>query len=315
MNLFFRSVFSIHLIILFLILLVSSPASQEIKSSSGLNDTTSYPKTLKLKPSKNNNIDKNNIDYIKFGAITGVTAGAFIWLHNYQANSWWKDQRGSFHVANDWAYAMSADKIGHFFDGAFVQCLYQGAFEWAGFKQTTAMWIATGFSIAYMTDIEIEDGFAKSWGFSPGDEFCNVAGAFYPVAQYYVDPLKNFDLKWSYYPSEELTSGNKNGVFLDDYNGQTMWLSIDVNNMLPKKARNYWPEIINIVFGYGVDNYTDFTKRYANYYFGLDLNWKKIIPGNSKFMMWFKNVLNHFRFLPLPVIRFNPHEVRYVVNY
>ncbi|HEY3252272.1 MAG TPA: hypothetical protein VGK25_14275, partial [Ignavibacteria bacterium] len=88
-----------------------------------------------------------------------------------------------------------------------------------------------------------------------------------------------------------------------------------VNNMLPKKAKSYWPEIFNIVVGYGVDNYTDFDKRYANYYIGLDLNWLKIIPGNSKFMMWFKNVINHFRFLPLPAIRFNKHETKYVVNF
>ncbi|HEY3249675.1 MAG TPA: DUF2279 domain-containing protein, partial [Ignavibacteria bacterium] len=216
MKILFPKVFNIYFIIAFLVLLVSSTFPQDEKSSSGNTDSSSYSKTLKLKPSKEQLIDKNNINFIKFGAVTGVTAGAFIWLHNYQANSWWKDQRGSFHISNDWEYAMSADKFGHFFDGAFVQSLYQGAFEWSGFKKTTAMWIATAFSIAYMTDIEIEDGFARDWGFSPGDQLGNVLGAFYPVAQYYWTPLQNFNFKWSYYPSEELRNGDKNGVFLDD---------------------------------------------------------------------------------------------------
>jgi hypothetical protein len=278
-------------------------------------DSGSLFTDFKLKEKSSRQIQKNDINYIKVSVITGVTAGAFWWLHNYQANSWWKDQRGPFHFQNDWAYSLSADKIGHFFDGYFIQALYEGAFQWAGFKKTSAMWMGAGFSILYMTDIEVEDGFATTWGFSPGDEICNITGALYPIAQYYVPPLQNFNFKWSYYPSEEISTGKKNGAFLDDYNGQTMWMTVDVNNMLPKKAKKYWPEILNLCFGYGVDNYTDFANRYQNWYIGLDLNWEKIIPGDSSFMMWFKHVINHFRFLPLPAIRFNPHGVHYVVNY
>lgn len=259
--------------------------------------------------------EKYKINYIKVGAITGVTAGAFLWLHNYQKNSWWKDQRGPFHFANDWEYSMSADKFGHFFDGAFIQALYRGAFEWAGFSPTAAQWMGAAFSIAYMTDIEIEDGFATSWGFSPGDQICNVTGALYPVAQYYWAPLRSFNLKWSYYPSPELSDGNKNGAFLDDYNGQTMWLSVNVHDLLGKKAQKFWPDYLNVVVGRGVNDYQNFDKRYSDYYLGLDLNWEKIIPGNSKFMLWFKNVINHFRFFPLPVIRFNKDGVQYIVNW
>jgi hypothetical protein len=305
----------IHIYIIFFLLLpVSKTFSQTDSHSHSLTDTSKLLKSFTLRENLKP-IEKSNINYIKVGAITGVTAGAFWWLHDYQANAWWKDQRGKFHFAEDWDYALSADKLGHFFDGALIQTLYQGAFEWAGFKKTTAMWIGVGFSIACLTDTEIEDGFATSWGFSGGDELANVTGALYPVAQHYWDPLKNFKFKWSYFPSEELRNGAKNGVFLDDYSGQTMWLSIDVNNMLPKNAKKFWPEIIDIVFGYGVDYYSDFSKRYPNWYVGLDLNWEKIIPGNSKFMLWFKNVINHFRFFPLPVMRFNMHHPSYVVNF
>jgi hypothetical protein len=258
---------------------------------------------------------KYKINYLKVGVITGATAGAFWWLHNYQRNAWWSGQRGKFHFQNDWDYALSADKFGHFFDGAFVQSLYRGAFEWAGFNPTAAQWMGAAFSIAYMTDIEIEDGFATDWGFSPGDQICNVTGALYPVAQYYWKPLRSFNFKWSYYPSEELTNGNKHGAFLDDYNGQTMWLSINVHDFLGKKAQKFWPEYLNIAGGYGVSKYTDYVNRYENFYIGLDLNWERIIPGNSKFMQWFKNVINHFRFLPVPAIKINKHGVYYIVHW
>lgn len=255
------------------------------------------------------------INYIKFAAITGATAGAFWWLHNYQKNAWWSGQRGKFHFQNDWDYAMSADKFGHFFDGAFIQTLYRGAFEWAGFSPTASVWMGAAFSVAYMTDIEIEDGFATDWGFSPGDQICNVTGALYPVAQYYWKPLRSFNLKWSYYPSEELSGGSKNGAFLDDYNGQTMWMSVSVDDMLSGNAKKFWPDFLNVAVGYGVNDYTHYDRRYADYYIGLDLDWTKIIPGNSKFMLWFKNVINHFRFLPLPVLNINKNGVKYTVNF
>jgi Predicted periplasmic lipoprotein (DUF2279) len=278
-------------------------------------DTNTSASELKLKTTQQKPQQKYSIDYVKFGLITGATIGAFWWLHNYQKNAWWSDQRGEFHFANDWDYAMSADKLGHFFDGALVQAIYRGAFEWAGFSPTASVWIGAAFSIAYMTDIEIEDGFATQWGFSPGDQLMNVTGALYPVAQYYWSPLRSFNMKWSYCPSEDLSSGNKNGAFLDDYNGQTFWFSVNVQDLLPKKSKSSWPDYLNIVTGYGVNHYTDFDKRYADYYIGLDLNWERIIPGESKFMLWFKNVINHFRFLPLPVLKINKDGVTYSVNF
>jgi hypothetical protein len=275
-------------------------------------DSTTLTPPLKL---KQNIKEKYKINYLKTGLITGFTVGAGIWLHNYQRNAWWAGQRGKFHLQNDWDYAMSADKIGHFFDGAFIQQLYEGAFEWSGFTPTAAMWIGTIFSIAYMTDIEIEDGFASDWGFSPGDEMFNILGALYPVAQNYWAPLREINVKWSYWPTEELRNGTKHGAFLDDYNGQTVWFSMGVHYFLPKTAKKYWPEFLNIAVGYGVEHYTDFSKRYANYYLAFDFDLRKLIPGDSNFMKWLKNVLNHFRILPAPGLRFNKFGTEYVINF
>lgn len=254
------------------------------------------------------------INFLKTGLVTGVTIGAGIWLHNYQKNAWWSGQRTHFHIQNDWNYSMWADKAGHFFDGAFIHSLYRGAFEWSGFKPTTAMWMGTLFSIAYMTDIEIEDGFATDWGFSPGDEAANVLGAFYPVAQNYWKPLREFNLKWSYYPSPQLTEGQKHGAFIDDYNGQTVWLSMGIHYFLPEGAKKFWPEFLNLAVGYGVKHYQE-PNRYRNLYIAFDYDMRKLIPGKSKFMLWFKDVINHFRIFPAPGIRINKDGVEYVINF
>jgi hypothetical protein len=301
------------LVIILFILITSSSFSQVSDSRDLLNisDTTN----LSLKEKKQNQLKNTNISFIKTSAITGLTIGAGVWLHNYQRNSWWAGQRGQFHIQNDWDYAMSADKFGHFFDGAFIHKLYSGAFEWAGFSKKTSMWLGTLFSLAYMTDIEIEDGFAREWGFSPGDQIFNTLGAFYPVLQDAYPVLKEFNFKWSYYPSEELQSGEKHGAFLDDYNGQTMWLSIGIHQYLPKSAKKYWPDFFNIAFGYGVEKYYDIPNRYQNFYIALDYDLRKMIPGNSKFMVWLKDVINHFRLFPAPGIRINKFGTEYVINF
>jgi len=286
--------------------------AQESVVKKSLSDSTTLTPHLKLKQKPK---EKYKVNFLKTGLITGATIGAGVWLHNYQKNAWWSGQRSSFHFQNDWDYAMSADKIGHFFDGAFIQQLYQGAFEWSGFTPTAAMWIGTLFSIAYMTDIEIEDGFASDWGFSPGDEMFNILGALYPVAQNYWAPLREFNVKWSYWPTEELRNGTKHGAFLDDYNGQNVWFSMGVHYFLPKAAKKYWPDFLNIAVGYGVEHYTDYSKRYANYYLAFDFDFRKMIPGDSNFMKWLKNVMNHFRILPAPGLRINKFGTEYVINF
>ncbi len=247
-----------------------------LNSDSRLTKSPSDKIGLKLKPEPNIlKAVKPKINIVKTTSIAAFTIGAGVWLHNYQRNSWWAGQRGQFHIQNDWDYSMSADKCGHFFDGAFIHKLFSGSFEWAGFDKKSAMWLGALSSLAYMTDIEVEDGFATSWGFSPGDEACNTLGAFYPVVQYYVEPLQEFNFKWSYFPSDEIRNGNKNGAFLDDYNGQTMWLSIGVYHFLPKSIKKYWPDFINIALGYGVKDYTDYAKQVSERLYCLRLRFQK----------------------------------------
>jgi len=73
-------------------------------------------------------------------------------------------------------------------------------------------------------------------------------GAAWPIARYHIPFLRNFDLKLSYHPSDLL--GNPGGVgfkgqkhlMIDDYEGQTMWLGLNIHNLLPESAKPYWPE-------------------------------------------------------------------------
>ena len=59
--------------------------------------------------------------------------------------------------------------------------------------------------------VEFEDGFARDWGFSPGDAYADVVGAAWPVVQHYVPAAAHFQPKFSYYPSKAFRDGTHKG--------------------------------------------------------------------------------------------------------
>ncbi len=258
----------------------------------------------KLSFTKQNKEIKDNINYIKLGGITGFTVGAVLFLHNFQRHAWWSGERGQFHIQNDWAYAMSMDKLGHFMEGGLIARTMKGAFIWSGINDRTSLWLGALFSIAYMTDIEIEDGFAKEWGYSPGDEIANLTGDIFAIAQDMWTPLQTVKMKWNYVPTND---PNHKGDFPDDYGGQVFWFSFDVNSYLKGKAEKFWPDYLDITLGYGVLKYDQAgpDSRTQNLYLGIDLDLRKIIPGNSKFMQFLKEFLNTFKIIPAPALKWN----------
>jgi hypothetical protein len=258
---------------------------------------------------------KYMLNPIKFGSLSIVTLGAVIGLHNLQKHAWWSGVRGQFHIQNDWAYAMSMDKIGHFMEGGLIEKTMKGAFIWSGMEERTAMWFGALFSIGYMTDIEIEDGFAKAWGYSPGDEIANLSGDIFAIAQDMWKPLQTVKLKWGYIPSHD--SLHK-GDFPDDYNGQVFWLSFNINQYFGKKFEKFWPDYLNLAVGYGVKDYEYFGPggRTQNLYLGFDFDLRKVIPGDSSFIKFVKEFLNTFKIIPTPAIKWNMTngKIQFVVH-
>jgi hypothetical protein len=166
-----------------------------------------------------------------------------------------------------------------------------------------------------MTDIEIEDGFATQWGYSPGDELANLAGDIFSVTQDLWTPLQTVKIKWSYVPTHD---PRHQGDFPDDYGGQVFWLSFDINSYLNKKWEKPWPDWLNIALGYGVLDYENYGPggRQQQFYLGLDYDLRKIIPGDSSFMKGFKEFLNTFKIIPTPNIRWNitTHKIEFVIR-
>lgn len=247
----------------------------------------------------------------------GVGVAALgVGLHITQSNAWWKDDRGPFHFQEDWQYAKQVDKFGHMLSGYMMSTLFSDVLMDCGFAHESAMWIGAGLGLSYQTYVEVEDGFAKDWGFSPSDAISNVLGAGMTVAQYYVPYLQNFTPRWNYIPSR-WTGDNALNVrpanFIDDYNSATFWLAMNVDNMLPAEAADVWPDWLMVSVGYGIRDFDvrDASGRLleptARFMVGLDYNWLRIIPESSIGPLnYVRRILNHIRF-PGPTLEFGPN--------
>jgi hypothetical protein len=244
-------------------------------------------------------------------AIVGGTLGALVTgIHIYQRNAWWSDQRTSFHFQDDPIYALNVDKAGHFLGGAFGSFLGRKSLEWSGFSRDASVWGGFAMGALFELYVEFEDGFAKDWGFSPGDAYADVVGAFWPVLQEYVPGVEHIQPKFSYWPSKEMRSGAHKGNAIDDYEGQTYWMSVHVEGLLPQSWKPYWPDWLALAVGVSVRNMELHENKERNIILALDYDMTKIIPGDSWLMQTLKQALNYVRF-PAPAIRISPNYVAY----
>jgi hypothetical protein len=265
--------------------------------------------------------DSSDVDTVPAGIsaprlalVGGITAGGFIGGYLLQSNLWWKGEKSAFHFdwGHDWNYALGADKAGHFFFPYLVTNIYGQAFSWCGIDTTTSLWLAGGVALTHQTFVEIKDGFSKAWGFSWGDFGANTLGAAYPIMQHHLPPLRNFDFKISFYPSEKFKAGAYSAI-IDDYESTYHWLSVDVHNLLPRDMRDYYPAWMNIALGHSVKDLDLQGAGTHELFLALDWNLEGL-PGDGWFWNLLKKNLNYYR-LPAPAVKIYPGVVWYGVHF
>ncbi len=291
---------------------LSHASLQPIRDSSFNLKVERYKLSNPYKGNANLNYDpfKTELNYNTLAGVGAATFAIGVGVHIYQQNAWWKDQRTAFHFQNDPLYALGIDKVGHFYGGALLSHLFSGALEAGNMQSETAAIWGSVLSFAFQMYVEIEDGFGPDWGFSPGDAAADFLGAGFTLSQYYFPFLKNFQVKFSYYPSKKLIDGLHKGNSIDDYEGQKYWLSMRVKNLLPKPVSNAWPEWLNIAAGIGVKNLDGSGGGQKNFYIGLDLD-AEAIPLYGGVWQFIKNSLNYIHF-PMPGIRISGNTAFFV---
>ncbi|MFI5264097.1 MAG: DUF2279 domain-containing protein [Candidatus Kapaibacterium sp.] len=309
--------YCLYFIVVFLTFLnISNPLAQEKNVNVPSDSVRVLP--APITPSINRD---SNISLTRVGVSAGLLAGAITALHIYQNNAWWANDRGKFHVIEDPSYQADFDKAGHTFGAYYSSHFFDEAFQWTGMDsgQATAFGALSGAIWEYY--VEIEDGFANAWGFSRGDAKADLAGATFYLLRNRISFLRNFNYKWSYVPTDKLLKNQpdipgQSVNFIEDYGGQSYYLTMDIHAMLPKNVQQYWPSWLNLAIGVGGYNInsvnTDtrlgdaFIYRKKAWYISLDYDIEKIFPESDiPFLNFLRRSFNYWHF-PAPAYRLYP---------
>ena len=222
--------------------------------------------------------------------------------------------------------------------------IFNGA-RWTGMDRRAAMWTGVGGAMLLQTTIEVMDGFSAKWGFSWSDMAFNALGAGLFAGQELMWEEQRIWMKVSNtrpdYPSVPIYSDDGGAAtslktrafdlygasfaeaFLKDYNGQTIWFSVNPSAfILPRRPDSKFPKWLNIAAGYGAQNlyggyhnaWTDDEGnrfRYADpahprlkqFYLSLDVDLMRI-PTRSRLLRILFGITNWIK-IPAPTLEFN----------
>ena len=220
--------------------------------------------------------------------------------------------RSKFHFINDNKEWLQMDKVGHMTTTYYTGVAGIKAYKWAGFKRNEAIWYGGITGSVFLMIIEILDGTSKEWGASSGDLLANTAGSLLAIGQELKWNQQKIQLKYSYSPSRwakinpQQLGYNHLERSLKDYNGQTYWVSFNVNSTFNISKYDF-PNWLNLALGYGADGMTspytdDYQQSNRQFLMSFDIDLSKI-KTKSKTL---NSVLNLFGFLkfPAPAIEF-----------
>jgi hypothetical protein len=248
------------------------------------------------------------------GSMTGLYS---LWYAGYP--------HAPLHFINDNREWLQMDKCGHVTTGYYLGLLGYESLRWAGVNERKATWYGGLTGLVFLTSIEIFDGISAEWGFSVGDMAANTFGSALFISQQLAWHEQKIVLKWSFHSTgfaqynPDLLGNTFPQRMLKDYNGQTYWLSGNLNKLGITKS----PRWLNLALGYGAEGMTGAnsnpaiidakivppSERYRQFYIAPDIDLSGI-PVKSR---TFKLVLKTLGFIkiPLPAFEFNKKGVKF----
>lgn len=266
-----------------------------------------------LKPSDTLNTSRRNAVVI---TETSLATATLVGLHQL----WYKDYpKSSLKTINDSNEWQQMDKLGHVFSSYQLGRIGANTLRWAGVSKKDRLLYGSTLGLGFLTAVEVMDGFSEEWGFSWSDMAANAAGTGLYIGQELLWQEQRIVMKYSFHQTgfasqrpEKLGDGFFE-EFLKDYNGQTYWLSANINAFV---KTDFIPDWLNLALGYGAsgmltgesdDPLFVNQKRIRQYYLSLDIDLTRI-RTNSHFLKTVFDVFNVIK-LPFPTLEINSKGV------
>ena len=258
-----------------------------------------------LKPSDTLNQKRRNAVVLSETVIASATLIGLnqLWYADYP--------KSKFHFINDNADWLQMDKAGHVFSSYHLGKIGADALNWSGVSKKNQLIYGATLGLAFLTTVEVFDGYSANWGASFGDVIANVSGTALYVSQELLWQEQRITPKFSFHTTKyaslrpDVLGSTFNEQILKDYNGQTYWLSCNIHSFLKESKIPKW---LNIAVGYGGegmisgnettpnDIFLPETERYRQFYMSLDLDLTKI-ETKSHFI---KTILTIFNTVKIP---------------
>ena len=244
---------------------------------------------------------KKRLNWVRYGGLAAYTVGMI------GLNEVWYSQspRTSFHFFNDVAEWKQTDKTGHFFNAFQLSSITYQALTWAGSNKRKRALASSLIGLGLISSIEIFDGFSPDYGASVFDVAANASGCLLFLGQMTtwkeirIYPKYSFSTSGLAKQNPSLLGSTITQQVIKDYNGQTVWLSMDIDKF------TRFPKWLNLAIGYGAQNMVKARDQenkllgyhpYRQYYLSFDVD-IKAIKTKSKFL---KSVIYFVNMIKLP---------------
>lgn len=268
-----------------------------------------------LKPSDSLDNKKQNSVVI---AESVLAAGALVGLNQL----WYADYpQSNFHFINDNSEWLQMDKLGHSFSSYHLGRFGAEMLQWSGASKKNQLIYGAGLGFAFLTAVEVLDGYSSEWGASTGDVIANASGTALYISQELLWKEQRITPKFSFHTTQfaayrpDVLGGSLSEQILKDYNGQTYWLS---TNLYSFSKGSKIPKWLNLAVGYGANgmvsgntennpqNSIQKVERFRQFYLSFDVDLTKI-ETKSHFLKTIFSVFNTIK-IPAPTIEYSANE-------
>lgn len=231
---------------------------------------------------------------------------------------WYKDYpKSGFHFINDNNQWLQMDKLGHMYSAYHLGRVGAEMLQWSGASKKEQLIYGSTLGLGFLTVVEVFDGFSQEWGASSGDIIANVTGTALHVSQELLWNEQRIIPKFSFHQTKfasqraETLGASLNEQILKDYNGQTYWLSFNIQSFTKD---SFTPKWLNLAFGYGGEGMlygkdteaiqnNIFQNPYRQFYLSLDVDLTKI-ETKSHFLKSLFSVFNTLK-IPAPTLQYD----------
>lgn len=268
-----------------------------------------------LTPSDTLNKKRQNTVIVTEAALASVTLLGLnqLWYADYP--------RSNFHFINDNNEWLQMDKVGHMYSAYHLGRFGAEMMNWSGADQKKQLIYGAGLGFAFLTAVEVLDGFSAEWGASSGDIIANATGTALYVSQELLWKEQRIVPKFSFHTTHyanlrpQTLGSSLNEQLLKDYNGQTYWLSVNLHSFAKQSKIPKW---LNLAFGYGAEgmltgnlqkdnlDFAQNPERFRQIYLSFDVDLAKI-ETKSHFLKTIFSVFNTIK-IPAPTLEYSANK-------